>query len=49
VHGPNGLLLETEEAPELGFDRQLGLAGTIISKRFYDRNKHVYPLKNWKQ
>lgn len=46
--GPNGLLLNTKEHID-GYDIQIGLPGTIITKKFYDRNKHVFPLKNWNQ
>lgn len=48
VKGPNGLLQDTKQVDQ-DYEMQLGIPGTIILRRFYDRNKHVFPLKNWKQ
>ena len=48
VRGPNGLLLETKLIEDEGYEVQTNTVGMIITKKFYEKNKHCYPLKNWK-
>jgi hypothetical protein len=45
IKGPSGPLFQLVQKE--GFVQHTGDIGTIIDKRVYDANKHVYPLCNW--
>ena len=38
------VLVESKEGPEV----DKGLKGKIVEKLIYERNKHIFPYKNWK-
>lgn len=45
IRGPSGPLFQLVQKE--GFVQHTGDIGTIIDKRVFDANKHIYPLVNW--
>lgn len=46
INGQTGLLFAFGQN-EKGLPKRLGEPIILIDKRFYDKNKHIYPLNGW--